>query len=222
MNIPQYQKVQNELSGEVCEKYSQGSSIVSLSREYGVSQTIIKRTLVSNRVPIRTHGDSTRMGRYAITRPAEQDVHEVQKMYQDEMTPKEISEHYGVSIPTIHRYLKRHGITKRGYRESRHIAMKKGRIKFKDTLPERMFAEYCDRKGIKYYQQFFGVSGTNHPYDFYIPSMKLIVEVDGDYWHSSQEQKNKDAYYTEMAQKAGYNIIRLSETDIMKGGDYLA
>ncbi len=53
--------------------------------------------------------------------------------------------------------------------------------------------------------------------DAYIPGLNLIIEADGNYWHSldraTKRDRSKDAYLT----KCGYNILRLSETEINNG-----
>lgn len=65
--------------------------------------------------------------------------------------------------------------------------------------------------------------------DIFIPSMNLIMEVDGDYWHgnsknpkfkilnSSQiEQKEEDNIRTQELTERGFRVLRLWESDIEK------
>jgi very-short-patch-repair endonuclease len=53
--------------------------------------------------------------------------------------------------------------------------------------------------------------------DAYIPGLNLVVEADGDYWHSLpkniRRDKAKDAYLG----KCGFGLLRLSETEIKSG-----
>lgn len=53
--------------------------------------------------------------------------------------------------------------------------------------------------------------------DFYVPSENLVIECDGDYWHSIPEvqerDSRKDAYLTQQ----GYNILRLLGSQIHAG-----
>lgn len=50
--------------------------------------------------------------------------------------------------------------------------------------------------------------------DFAFPDARLVVECDGDYWHSRSDvqrsDRRKDAYLT----KQGWRVLRLAETDI--------
>ncbi len=61
-------------------------------------------------------------------------------------------------------------------------------------------------------------------YDFYLPQHKLLIEVDGDYWHNSQGKpswvimaaKKNDMVKTWVAKKEGYNLIRIKEKEIQE------
>lgn len=52
--------------------------------------------------------------------------------------------------------------------------------------------------------------------DAYIPVLNLVIECDGDYWHSLdriiKRDKTKNAYLT----KCGFNLLHLTETEINK------
>ena len=63
-------------------------------------------------------------------------------------------------------------------------------------------------------------------YDFYIPSHKLLIEVDGDYYHAKDRTKDlnemqvksimNDHKKNMIAKNKGYSIIRFWESDINK------
>lgn len=50
--------------------------------------------------------------------------------------------------------------------------------------------------------------------DFFLPDLDTCLEVDGDYWHSRPETKNKDARRDRHLTNRGYKVIRISESDI--------
>lgn len=50
--------------------------------------------------------------------------------------------------------------------------------------------------------------------DAYIPSLNLIIEADGDYWHNLDKVKKKDRAENAYLIKCGYNLLRLSEAEI--------
>lgn len=56
--------------------------------------------------------------------------------------------------------------------------------------------------------------------DAFIPNLNVIIECDGDYWHSSDKVKKRDKSKNAYLTKCGYNLIRLSESQI-KNGDFI-
>lgn len=50
--------------------------------------------------------------------------------------------------------------------------------------------------------------------DFYVPHLNLVIECDGDYWHSRPEVIKRDRIKDEWMKNNDYNIVRLKETDI--------
>lgn len=53
--------------------------------------------------------------------------------------------------------------------------------------------------------------------DAYIPSLNLIIEADGDYWHSLPKIISRDKSKNAYLKKCGYKLLRLSETEINNG-----
>jgi len=139
---------------------------------------------------------------------------------------------YGVSYPTIRKWFEKHSIPLRTRAEQIQLNFKKrpciidklveagykrGSMTgpFYDTNIEVMFMKWSDEKSLAYIQQY-QINKKGHPYDFYIPSMNLLVEVDGLYWHSSNTAKARDAKHSEKAVEEGYNIIRFNDHEILK------
>ena len=56
--------------------------------------------------------------------------------------------------------------------------------------------------------------------DAYIPSLNLVIEADGDYWHSLDRVKKRDKTKNAYLTKCGYNMLRLSESEI-NNGEYI-
>lgn len=53
--------------------------------------------------------------------------------------------------------------------------------------------------------------------DAYIPSLHLVIEADGDYWHSLDGVKKRDKAKNAYLTKCGFNLLRLTETEINNG-----
>lgn len=76
---------------------------------------------------------------------------------------------------------------------------------------ERMMAEVFDGLGLAYVQQReIGWCAV----DFAFENARLVVEVDGDYWHGRPEQRKKDRARDAYLRKCGWRVMRLRECDI--------
>lgn len=64
----------------------------------------------------------------------------------------------------------------------------------------------------------FTVPNYHRVYDFYIPSLHLIVEYDGDYWHREEKYLNKDYRDTTKALEKGFKIFRYWESTVKQLG----
>ena len=95
------------------------------------------------------------------------------------------------------------------------------------TKPERYFKALLEQDGIA----FTAYKLIDHPefgrcyYDFYLPALETVVEVDGDYWHGNpkkykklnnqQKQIKKRDYEKELVLKENnLKLIRVWESDL--------
>jgi len=94
----------------------------------------------------------------------------------------------------------------------------------KMTWPEREFKKLMGELGIKITPQKI-VGGKI--FDFYIPSINVLVEIDGNYWHGDKELYEElnsvqrraiknDEYKDALAIGFGYGIERVWESDLKK------
>jgi G:T-mismatch repair DNA endonuclease (very short patch repair protein) len=99
-------------------------------------------------------------------------------------------------------------------------------VPFKDTSIEIKIHNFLQQLGIEYYTHKY-INEIEHcyPCDIFIPSMNLVIECDGNYWHGHPvmfpkpsekqiEQIEKDRIRTQELNDKGYKIIRLWEKDI--------
>lgn len=96
-------------------------------------------------------------------------------------------------------------------------------------LEEKFAKEFLDKMGYDYIYQFKAESIGRY-YDFYIRSANVLIEVDGDYFHSyglveeemsSMQKHNKwvDKQKDKWAAEHGILLIRIWEHDINKNPD---
>lgn len=89
-----------------------------------------------------------------------------------------------------------------------------------DTKPERMFESLLIELGVSYTKQFLiqhgriGIDRFRHCYDFYIEGTNVIIEIDGDYWHSLPATKDRDKLCEEIAINKGYIVLRFLQSEL--------
>ncbi|MFH0701351.1 MAG: NUMOD3 domain-containing DNA-binding protein [Candidatus Woesearchaeota archaeon] len=100
----------------------------------------------------------------------------------------------------------------------------------KDSLPEIKIQHFLKQLGIIFLAHKL-ITKIEHSYqcDIFIPSMNLIIEVDGDYWHGNISNsrfktlnkpqiatKELDFIRTKELIEKGFNVLRLWESEIKK------
>ena len=113
--------------------------------------------------------------------------------------------------------------------------MSKARIQFlknndfdwlKPSSIELKVKEQLDMLGIRYIQQKMIVFENRIFYlDFYIPHLRLVIECNGDYWHSLPERVERDKILEKYVKSTGRDIIFIWEHEINDDwfwvGDYI-
>jgi very-short-patch-repair endonuclease len=93
----------------------------------------------------------------------------------------------------------------------------------RDTSIELKVKEQLINNNIEFEQQFN--LGNKFQCDFFIPKFNLIIECDGDYWHSRLDMKNRDKSKDGYAKACGYKLIRIKEHEINRDdfdiGEYI-
>jgi len=88
---------------------------------------------------------------------------------------------------------------------------------------EDALALILDRMGIEYVRQYT-ISDIAHVYpsDFYVDKYKMVIEVDGRYWHGDRRpiQKELDHIRNNEMKSAGYHVIRFWGDEI-KNSEYI-
>lgn len=99
--------------------------------------------------------------------------------------------------------------------------------KFTGTKPELLFAELLRENNIDYCSQYWinWKKGWKKFYDFYLPNIDTLVEIDGTYWHgkglkddelNNQQIKTRenDKIKNQLSKDQNYKLIRIWEDDI--------
>ena len=80
------------------------------------------------------------------------------------------------------------------------------------TSIEKKVYDYLLLKGILFERQ--KLIGDKFLVDAYIPSLNLVIEADGDYWHSLDKVIKRDRAKNAYLTKCGFKLLRLTETEI--------
>lgn len=91
------------------------------------------------------------------------------------------------------------------------------------TLPEKMVYAELSRRGIRFYylnDVRFKIPEINfdktYQADFVLPDHKIIIEVNGAYWHSMDKTIESDAFKYAIYQISGYTVLAWWDYDIYK------
>ncbi len=110
--------------------------------------------------------------------------------------------------------------TKKGMdrREKISEVMKRTRINQifpkKDTSIEIKIRKFLDELKIEYFQHKYINIKHSYQCDFFIPSLNLVIEADGDYWHKYPVGRDIDHIRTKELLKKGFRVLRLWEFEI--------
>lgn len=105
--------------------------------------------------------------------------------------------------------------TKEYYKKIGKIGLQKQQLSKEPTSIEIKVYEELKSRGLLFEKQYL-VNGK-FLVDAYIPSLNLVIEADGDYWHSLDRVVKKDKAENAYLIKCGFNLLRFSETEINNG-----
>lgn len=94
--------------------------------------------------------------------------------------------------------------------------------KTRDTKPEKKVKAILEIMSLPFEHPY---QVEDKVYDFFIPSLNLLIEVDGIYWHAKglsdhqmntmqRKHKTNDTYKTNLAQNLGFGLLRVWEDEI--------
>ncbi len=96
--------------------------------------------------------------------------------------------------------------------------IKKARAKqilpVKDTTIEIKIQNFLKQLGIEYFTHQYMKIEHGYQCDILIPSMNLVIECDGDYWHKYPIGREIDDIRTQELLDKGFKVIRLWENEI--------
>lgn len=102
-------------------------------------------------------------------------------------------------------------------REKLRLARLKMIFPLKDTIPEQQIASLLSAAGISFEaHRAMDCGKFSYQCDFFVPSMNMVIEADGIYWHKFPSLRPIDIYRTTCLQSSGIKVVRLWEHEIDK------
>lgn len=138
----------------------------------------------------------------------------------EETRQKMAASHLGKKMPESHKKASTRNNLKRwaSYsEEEKRVITMPGLLAAKKANPssiETTVALLLDSLGVAYIPQY---RIKRYIVDFFIPSKNLVIECDGDYWHSLPGRVESDRKKDEYLASIGVQILRLPETQIVAG-----
>ena len=88
-------------------------------------------------------------------------------------------------------------------------------VPVKDTKIEVKIQDYLKKLGVDFFTHQY-IKDIKHSYqcDVFIPSINLVIECDGDYWHKYPVGKDIDHVRTKELIEKGFKVLRLWEREI--------
>lgn len=93
------------------------------------------------------------------------------------------------------------------------------------TKPERVLADALRKANVSFVtQESISTPFREWPFivDFYFPEHKLVVEVNGRYWHDRTKRQRKKTEIKEAClEQAGYKFLAFWDDEVLKAPDLL-
>lgn len=84
------------------------------------------------------------------------------------------------------------------------------------TKPELAFIDYLNEQDIEFIHQYpIHTDNGSWLMDFYLPTLNLFVEIDGEFWHSTLQQINRDKIKNKIAKELNIPVVRISTNDMI-------
>jgi len=119
-----------------------------------------------------------------------------------------------------------HGVLSGGKDANGQMRDEKGRIMFtkaeRDLIPKLLQAQHDGLIKESIYPQYrVKAAGQEYSLDFGIPELKIGIEADGEVFHSSPKQVERDTSRDAKLKQQGWTIIRFTDTEIEHKGQQI-
>lgn len=233
---------EEEIDNKIINDYLNLYSLPMLKEKYGIDYKSIQFILKINDVKIRSISESSNKiskEKYKKTCEKKYGVDNVSKLNEiKNKKSKTFMEHYGVdniwktkdytlNVWNSYSDEKKDEIIKKRYQKINENKTFGSKIELK-------VIEILENLNISY-QRFFLIKNYTHPYDIHLKGTKILLEINGTFWHADPRKYNendkillpgkkrntlakdiwkKDKHHIEVAEKNGYRVVTIWENEI--------
>jgi len=212
---------------ELKKGHSKTAQLFNLSK-LELEELYLKQNLSSNKIAekINLSGHCVRvwLKKYNIPiknfKISKEKENKICELYLKEYSGYEISKLLKVGLARVFKILRKNNIIIRNvYRSKRTIKkIKKNRAKQvlpkRDTKIEVKIQNFLKTLGIEFFTHQYMDIKHNYLCDILIPSMNLVIECDGTYWHKYPIGNDLDYIRTKELIEKGFKVLRLWEFEI--------
>lgn len=217
---------------QIIAKLEEGDSLNYLCKTYDLKYGTLYKKIKKSHPDLLGHKNRSAqtIERMKQAQMFDLDVAEIIRLYTEEKKPAaEIAKQFGVVQNVILKRLHEAGVpmnnqgdywTDERREHQRGLCFdgiigvhSQGPGSYRFTKIERQFASWCDDRNIGYVRQF-QLQPKHHRYDFRIENTNLLVEIDGEYWHTRPHQIVKDKIFIDEAANMGYDVLRFTDREM--------
>lgn len=180
--------------------YVSGMSLSQIAKKYGKSAE-----------SIRYHINATRSPSQALSSISEELGARIIYWYTvDLLSSYDIAEKTGFAYQTIQRFLNQNGLSKPTGTRAWKEAVQRGLAKPQSRLEEQV-ALILDDLGVDYVQQ---QEIGEFRFDFGVGD--ILIEVNGSYWHSKPQRRQRDSFKAKIAREANKKLVIVWDFELSK------
>lgn len=210
-------------------------STYDISKLFNVSQKTIENRLKENGVILRTHGGYTELQKQKIREASIKQFNLLSNKEKNKVRKrlsnfggwnkglKGVQKAWNKGIPRTKEEIEKQRLSIKQHYQTHPETIeliKQSRAKQifpkKNSSIEVTIQNYLKQLGIEFFEHHY--INIKHAYqcDIFIPSMNLVIECDGTYWHKYPTRRDIDNIRTKELIDKGFKVIRLWEFEINK------
>ena len=197
----------------IVDKYLGGKSCFELSKEFNVSENSIRTILKNNNVKLRRIQSEETKRKISNTLKMKGIEPKIKNNIPWNKGKKNLQVAWNKDKKTGQRNWVHRKFTSETINRIKEFRAKQI-LPLKDSSIEIKIQNFLKELGIEFFTHQHMNITHDYQCDIFIPSMNLVIECDGDYWHKYPIGRDIDKVRTEELIEKGFKVLRLWEFEI--------